>query len=622
MPWIATTSYSLGNSLTTGWGNAGKLYIWGPNLTPAELHVPKWINAVRAHASRPSFASFSSNAINRLFMVGGWTDNMVLTENLTIARQGIRAPSQEIIAGAGSAAKVGVAATTGPGPTGAAICYLRFYDAVNTRYSPLSGPSPGFPLVNQARLWTNLPTSDPDGTATHIEGWVSMDGALPRFCWRRDIRATAVTEAVATGALGEAYTEDYTRFPRCRFNVIWHDRQAMAGDDRYPDRLYLSLLNDPENYGGFWLRTRKGERIVGLISLRDQLVVLCPTSSYVVNGYTEDDITMDILEPEIGGISHAMVAYADGYAIVASHRGIYLCTGSAFHLISKEFQDTWRSEYRAHAKAYEGLGWAVNDIDEGVVKFYVGASDISRDPSLSGKGGMLAGNEDDYPSGYTYWVLDYTDLLTETGGNFAQPALSLDTRWTGYGNHDICGAILRAPGSRQGRLYTGKFDGTIYVENSIVNSTDGGDANGDDVVPIDWVIRSCHYWLNGAGGHPAEGRQIPRSWIYYDPGLDIYDDPALESLTSAVDLYVGDDNAPERNDPTHWDLVNIPTVTPDLATWMVWPTELYWEPNLTGKGVTYRFSMSAPPLTSLFHGIGCIHVPGANDRGLAFVGME
>jgi hypothetical protein len=615
MPWIATSAYSLGADVEGNWGIAGHVFVWGPNLTPVKITLPQHVNAVRPEASRPSFATFNSNAINRLFMVGGWSDNLVLTENLSLARQGLMGPTQELISGAGSGLKVGVAATTGPGPTGSAVCYLRFYDAVNTRHSPLSGASPAVTLANQARAWTNLPVTDPDGSATHIEGWVSMDGYAPRFCWRRDLGATTVTEAVATGALGDAYTEDYVRFPRCRYNVIWHDRQVMAGDDRYPDRLYFSLLNDPENYGGFWLRTRKGERIVGLISLRDQLIILCPTSSYVVNGYTEDDITMDILEPEIGGISHSMVAYADGYAFVASHRGIYLCTGSAFHLVSRDFQDTWRRDYRAHSSTYEGLGWAVYDVDESVVKLYVGPSTLSHDPSLLDPG-------DEAPAGFTYWVLDTTKLLAENGGNFAQPDLMIDARCIGRGATEVCGAVLRPPGSRQGRLYTGNQSGIVYAENSITRSLDGGDVYGAGGIPIEWVIRTPHYWMAGAGGDPHVGRKIVRSWIYYDPGLDIYNDSELESLTSNVKLYMGGDNAPDRTNPVNMDLVNVPVWTPDMSTWMVWPTELYWEPNVAGKGVTYRFSMTAPPPTSLFHGFGCVHVPGQNDRGLAFIAED
>jgi len=128
----------------------------------------------------------------------------------------------------------------------------------------------------------------------------------------------------------------------------------MAGDDRYPDRLYLSLPNQPERYGNFYLRTRKGEKIVALCVVRDNLVVFGARSSYVVTGYTPDDIQMNILEPDIGCISNAGIVLVHGWAFIPTHLGFYVCTGSSLHWISQDFHHTWLNEYKANQEAVRG----------------------------------------------------------------------------------------------------------------------------------------------------------------------------------------------------------------------------------------------------------------------------
>lgn len=570
MPWIATTQKA-----GTSFGNTGKFFYMDPAANSVEVALPSGVNAVDA---RPSWAAMNADGHSRMYGVGGWTDNLVFTENFQLMRQGILPPTNQIVNAAGAGNKVGVQ-TSGTGVTGQAICYIRWWDDNNQRRSPLSGASPTITLTNQGRAWSNLPTNPRDLSVTHIEGWVSMDGDFARLAWRRDLGTTAVTENLATGLLGEPETDDFTRFPRTKWNVFWHDRQATAGDARHPDRLYLSPLNEPERYGGLYLRTRKGEAIVGLISMRDQLVVLCARSSYVVTGYTEDDLAMNILEPEIGCIGHHLVAMVHGWAIVPTHLGIYLCTGSAFHFISKDFQYTWLKEFADHESNYEDA-WAVNDIEGGVYKLYVATQH-----SLSPRPDTL--------NHYTYWILDYSKLIVEVGGNFQQPDLSLDVRMRA----DECAAILKRPDGKRGALYTGSCDGMIRREN-VAGANDDGDEFDKQL-----MIMSKHYYLDpdGPGGTPQEGFDWATAWEHVVAPFNSFD-----VFHIGGEDYAGDADRSDIDPFT----VGVDDDGGDLTAVALH----FWEPQVAGRGFTKILVMDSPGLQVEWNGFGGTRFPGTNER--------
>lgn len=602
MCWIATT-YKPGASF----GSVGKFFYTKPNPSSADLvevALPSGVNVVD---DRPCFAFSNVNAKSRLYITNGFTDNLVFTENFELMRQGILPPPNPFVNGVGASNSIGAAAAAGPGVTGSAICYVSWWDDHNKRRSPLSGPSPTFALVNQSRAWTNLPTQPNDPSVTHIELWVSMDGALPRLAVRRDLGTTTCTENIATGALGEAFTDDFGRFPRCRFNVSWHDRQVLGGDDRHPDRLYLSLLEEYERYGGFYLRTRNGERIVGLIALRDHLIVLTPVSSYVVTGYTEDDIKMDMLEPAIGGISHFTNVNAGDYAIVPSKQGWFLCTGSGFHPIGLEFASTWRQEFkkgdslakRALGKSWEKIAWAVNDTSEHVVKLYVGSANY---PAA-----LAFGEEDALTSALNmYWVIDYSNVLPEEGGGFGQAALMFDLRTRA----DECAAMMAKPGGRMEALYTGSADGIIRQENvgfpylqqqdgdASPNLDDDGDAFQKEL-----IVSLGHYVPDDIGGGTVDdGYTFQHAWAFADiqqpgtvkwyPGEETGNLRLAAPFSEAIPDYQAGVSARLDTDGG--------TLT-DRASFN-------WDPRASGRGISFQFRW--PLASGSFYGFGYRFGPG------------
>lgn len=618
MAWLFTTQVPGGS-----FGNTGKFIVSTPNATSPTFTtrtLPSGINAVK---QRPSFAPNNDGGTSRLYAVGGWTDNLVFTENFTLARQGIPAPINPILNAAGSGIAVGLRAS-GTGVTGVCIGYITWWDDLNKRRSALSGPSPSISLTNQGRLWDNLPTDGGgDPTVTHIELWVSMDGNSPHFVARRDLGTTSVTEAVATLALGEAFGDTWTRFPRCRFNTMFHNRQVMSGDDQFPDRIYLSLLDEPEKYGGLFLRTLKGERVVGLYVVRDMLLVGCATCTYLIQGYTEEDFEVTILEPSIGLISHWAVALVHGLAIVPSQIGWYLCTGSSMHPISKDFQLTWRQEYATNQTAYQDA-WAVNDLETNTYILYTGnsATQINNPQSLVPGTVVPAG-----VTPYIKWVIDYTDLIQETGGTFATPRLSIDVR----GRAEDSAAILSEPGASRGYLYSGSCDGYVRRENVADGST-AGDNDDSDAMLRTWFLLTGCYFFGDAGGTELDAAKFAKVWTYAECERSVY----------TVNLYIGD----ERQSAAAWSLpVGIPGNVPPsftrdvpagLQQGSVGGNQVTSVPktvdaatvNKSGRGIAMAILAVSPAFDNLslrspvWKGFGGLRMPGATHRGAASIESE
>ena len=578
-------------------GGSGKTYcisadaskaITNPSDYIRERPLPAGVNTVN---QKPSFATYNGDGISRLYMVGAHTDNMVLTENMAMLRQGILPPDNPIVTGTGSGVSVGVAASTGTGITANAIYYLTFWDNVHQRRSPLSGGSPIQALVNKDVLGTNLPTTCADASVTHIEVWRSDDSATPRAVCRRTLGATGFHDTVPTLELGEAFDTDFLKFPRCRFNAIWHDRQAMAGDDRYPDRLYFSVLNQPERWSSFYLRTRKGEKIVALCVVRDSLVVFAARSCYVVTGYTEDDIQMNILEPDIGCISHHGIALIHGWAIIPTHLGFYFCTGSSMHWISQDFHHTWLNEYAANREAYES-GWGANDLNEHVYKFYVGTTAASTiDSVFNGK--------------FAYWVIDYADLTSQSTGNFSKPELSFDLK----GRADTAVAMIALPGARRSDLWVGSADGHLRTEDSASDLDDGGDSFAKTA-----IIRTRHEYPNGPGGDDSDGSSFPAMWMYAQSEFAPYD----------INLYVGDERAIEalvpdftETVPAGLKVVVVDELSGNEQYTMVPKTVHDTRPGREGRGITCEFRQASAPTTTRWYGWGCTVMPGRNARAIA-----
>lgn len=606
-------------------GRQGKT-IWSPPIQSAvagdpdftEAPIPAGVNPTK---TLPSLAIYNGDALSRSYFVGSHTDNMVFTESYAMLRQGMIIPAHELISGvATNPSQIGVRLVAGPGITGNIIARLSLFDEVHNRRSSLTRQAPLLVASNQAIEYNNLPDRDVlDESATHWETFLSVDGALPALAERRQIGPTTIVVDTPSLSLGEVFLTTFTRFPRCRFNVIYHDRQVMAGDDRHPDRLYFSDLTFPERFGALFLRTRNGEPISGLAVVRDVLLVFSLRATYAVQGYTQDDLEMQILEPHIGCINHFGLKVIHGHLIIPSHLGFYLSTGSSFHFLSEQHQRTWRTEYRNNEEFYQSEAWSVDDPEENVYKFYVGNMSINT-ASFVDVGNPIEGLAKSY-----YWVLDYTTLIKELGGQYEPPKLSFDLR----SRVDCWANLLSNPGSGRGNVFTGSDDGFVRRENDRDNNDDDGDTGltvKGVAVQMPFYVRTKHYFWGDPAGGPEDGWKIPEMWLYVENetnnwtasvfagDLDAYRHSREDPVNIGQDIITGD-----------WE-VDVPASFETYAKGSIqFDSEKqslhYVQPQVSGRGMT--FSMLANSPTEVwFRGLAGNRIPGTVQRNPVKVADE
>ena len=378
------------------------------------IYLPPSCSAIEA---KPSV----QNYLQRQYLVGQHTMNILIDEELRAVRQGITVPPiPDVSAGAGTTQQ---------------RCYLRYYDEWTGEKSSVGL---GKDLTGSVtRTWINLPTSVPSealivegtvniaaGTVTgllgktnfgilrpgdriavstaltrwaqvrtitaedsmtiddtgmagagvsivvkpvsrvsHVEEWISVAGGLPRFGTRLRLGTTGNVESIATLALGEALVDSYQPMPTGGINLVYNDRQFVAQVQGHLDTVYLSEIGFLERWAGLAFKTSYGEPIVGLFRYRDVVLMLCPSSSYKLQGYTEDDYVRNVLEPDIGALGHSGNILVEGVALIPSRNGMQIFNG-AFHPAIETRRTEWIEDYRENPTAFEGGYAAVNPNDQ------------------------------------------------------------------------------------------------------------------------------------------------------------------------------------------------------------------------------------------------------------------
>lgn len=464
MPWIATTQ-----DPGATFGNDGKAYWSGPNgattSTFTEIALPPGVQAVN---NRPSFDKYGEN----LFGVGGWTENIMMTREWDMWMQGMRPP---VLAPT-------VALSAGPGITDLVICYLAWYDEDTDEWSGLSAPSATLNAVNSTITWSSLPVPE-NPRVTHLGLWRSVAGSLPRLVMKLQVGQPTIVEAATIAELGQAWVEDFELFPRCRYNVVWHDRQFMAGDDNNPSAIYCSLIGYPERKSSIALNTKTRQPVIGLAIVRDTLLVICPQATERISGWTEDDIGIEIAQPQIGGCSHHGIVNIHGFLWIPTHMGVFVTDGSGWYPMMEDVWPKWTAEFALFRDAYEA-SWAVHDPVSGVYKLYVG-------------------EHSDTP-GYTFWVADYRPVIPLTGGGLGQPNWSYDVTARAF----TSGGLLSIPGGRRTDAFLGGAGDVWQVD----NDAEGGGAgftndDGDALAKQLWLISGADFFLD-VGGDLLHGKRF------------------------------------------------------------------------------------------------------------------
>jgi len=614
--------------------NRGRAYLTRSEfLEPKEMFPPF---GVAATALRPSRAIYK----NRVYMAGSYNQNVVIDEHRRFLRQGLQRPSHPPIISVGGGGTVQVpyqafydeltdewgplsaagAAVTGDTNRSWSELQARtpeddfvFDGTVTlvadstsipgelTRFSALrpgdklalSGAPTRFATISTVASDVLLVTQETllagaDQTinvrlqprASHVGLFVSVDGAAPRLAEMRQLGVTTATESVASLALGMTLDE-FDRIPRCTINVAWHDRQVMAGDEKHPDILYFSALNLPERFEGFSLPTRNGEPIVALVPLRDILLVLTPDTSYVVTGYTEDDVEMNISDGQLGGFNHAACRVIHGRAWVPNRKGVYIFDG-AWHNVILDRVSEWQETYKAHKLAFES-GFSVDDESNDEFKFC---------PTRP-EGNPIAGTAQ-------VWVGNYGSVIPEVGGNLGQAVWSNDSPLAATDNGSPFDGTVRSdwqeyvkdPTSGIGKLVYGTCDGRIMEEDDAFDPIQG------------WDLILSHQFFADPGGGIEDGKTLEAIWAYVES----------EFSSWTVHTYPGDEyalpiiNEVEPAEAT-WKHTQGPAEIVERAPKTVWP----FRPRYCrGRGFTFRFNGEGSRFK--FRGMGGLYRRGVASR--------
>ncbi len=528
----------------------GRSQGWEDNKVP--IYLPYGVTDVDAPASVAFYDG-------RTYIVGGYSANLVIDEAYTAWRQGINPPTEPpSISGGGGNAGVaywsfidevtgerssisgGTPCNAGSGTRVWTNLPVRPPDDVfiaeGTVFADLSEASfytedprtrtfylrPGDIVkvanasktvtgIDGPRWFTAYPFgygSDSSGQslaalpltrATHLEFWIEEAGDYPRLITRVPLGATELRESSTLATRGEAFQTNFQRFPYCKVNAIYHDRQLMAGNPDAPDTVYLSELFQPERYSGLNFRTRNGENVVSLLSTRDYCLVLTDKSTYILQGYTESDFTFTVADPNIGAITHVGNMVIHGYPYVWTQEGPYMYTGS-WNPMSPENRHWFRDAVR-------NTNYFFND----VAAVYLGSSQNLYAPAED-RFEFWRGTHD--PT-FNSWILggtvvvDYTTILPQAGGGFAPSRISIDSTevrsqppgdWQIYGMSQHTSAYMKqTPDAQFGHQYM------IFKKVNTIADADSDPQQGDGAI----ICRT--------NSLPTAG--YPNEWWNYQPAV-------------------------------------------------------------------------------------------------------
>lgn len=354
----------------TGTGNqVGCTVVSGPGLTAEVIVYLSWWDELTQETSPLSAASPTLTLANQL----------ITLNNLPISK-----PEDDFKIPGTTAA---TAATT---ITGVGTSFLR--DVRPGDKISLSSNPTVFSTVTYVDTDTQLrvATALGDGTSqtitvrrimrpTHILVWYSVDGGLPRVADKRQVGCVTTTPPVVTiGDLGEAFTEDFTMFPKCLYAWVYHDRLYMTGNPQDPKAIYCSLIGFLERMSSLTLNTKSGNPTTGLYQVRDTLFVGLAQGHDRIQGYTDDDISIDSVAPNLGSqpglglLSHFSVGITpDGNAFISTQYGPYLNDGASFYPMNQKIRSVWTRDLQNRPEVYANA-FAYVDAERHVYALWMG----------------------------------------------------------------------------------------------------------------------------------------------------------------------------------------------------------------------------------------------------------
>jgi hypothetical protein len=553
----------------------GYLYTFkGVSTTAVALTLPSGLAGTKRMPSLISYRGFCyvAGLFNRLLMV---------LPNGKVCVAGLRAPSS-----------APTLAASGTGITGDAIVYLAFVmkdDAGQIiQISNLSKPSSTVSLANQGRGWSGIPTTSPDAHATHVWGFVSMDGALPRFCWERRLGDTAtVTESIPTDQLllmeaapvdadgdldiGARGVLDYASF-----GIMYHDRMVWVHPN-YPG-VIVSKLQEPYAVNSDPLRsrypTRDGEQPTALGIDGDTLIVFCQRSWYAFDGWSENDFRMAKLPGNFGCLSHRSPKNLDGILYFHSEEG--LCArinGRGVNVMSRTRREAYIRAVKANPEFYvdaQGMD-SMDGLYRGLVP----------QPTASVKTRV--------------WVSDYR-VQSEDGEGQLWTTDDFMTR------ENDCIGMMQVPGGTAPVFVYGGADGKIRYEDATDGDDDADAAAGTYSGSKAGRVRFPHLYPNGQPGDAAHGRSFQ--------ALDLFAEHTGVAITGKV--YAGDQNIVDTTQTP----VSVEFPAREDSRYLGEATRRETVEECAGAGASVELTWtnaaasSATGVAIKLHGVGLLHGPG------------
>lgn len=419
---------------------AGRLYITGGYSynTVLDEHHRMWRQGIMAPAEIPEVTG--GGAVNGNYAYMSWYDEYTgerspLSKGLEIgdtfprtwSNLPLRPPDDIYVADDDVTSVTGNDFSLPTGGNGNRLFQLRPGDKMGAGGGPYSQCAFFNPLLFDRTMGIVGAPSPvvvvPVTRATHLELWLSLDGDLPRLAMRVAIGTASVVESVTVDQLGEAFIASFQRFPRCRFNTIYHDRQVMAGDAENPDIVYLSELYYPERFASLSFRTRDGQAITGLLSTRDYCLVFTRSTTYILQGYTDNDYSMTVVDQSLGSVGHNCNVVIHGNPYVWTEKGPFMFNGQ-WHPLSPENRWTPVSDQYltlSDPRLEAGQRMIATD-DPNFNTYIVSAAHIA----ARNIGTPFASPLVD-PAHRYYAVLDYTLVQPEAGGTMMPARLSFDS---------------------------------------------------------------------------------------------------------------------------------------------------------------------------------------------------
>jgi hypothetical protein len=542
--------------------------------TPASLTLPSGLSGTRR---KPSIFPYRGSA----YVCGFASRILRVLPNLTVNVSGLKAPSS-----------APTLATSGTGITGDAIAYIAYVQKDDSgqilQVSNLSKPSSTVTLTNQGRAWTALPTTSPDAHATHLWGFVSMDGALPRFCWERRLGDTSsVTESVPTATLllSEAAPVDTDSdldtgargvLDYASVGVAYHDR-AVYIVPGYPG-IIVSKLFEPWAVNTDQLRsrypTRDGEQPTALGIDGDTLIVFCQRSWYAFDGWSESDFRMAKLAGTYGCPAHRTPKNIDGVLYFMSEQGLCARSGGrGYNVMSRTRRETFIRAYRANPEFYSEA--EACDSGDGLYRVLVPQSSASTKTRV--------------------WVADYR-VQSEDGQGELWVTDDYMTR-----QNDAIG-LMNLPGQTVPTFVYGGADGKLRYEDATDGDDDADASSGSYGGSKAGRVRFPHLYPGGQAGDSAHGRSFR--------ALDLFAQHDDVALTGKV--WAGDQNTTDTTRTPR--TVTFPARSDTRVLGDATRRETIEE--VAGAGVTVEVSWTSAAASSAtgvavkLHGIGLEHMPG------------